>query len=172
MIGPSLFAGADQIGLVVNKLEPWLERYAAMGIGPWWVGTYAPPSLTEMKIRGKETTYSMRLGLAWVGLMQWELIEPLDGPSIYKEHLEKHGEGFHHVQLSYAGSYHAFACAMIDRRTPPLMEGRFAGSRFAYFDTVATLGLMVEVRDAPKDYVRPEPDYWYPQGAATSSFTR
>lgn len=172
MIAPSLFTGVDQIGLVVGKLEPWLERYAAMGIGPWWVGTYAPPALTEMKIRGEETVYSMRLGLAWIGSMQWELIEPLDGPSIYKEHLEKQGEGFHHVQLSHAGSCDAFARAMIDRKTLPLMEGRFAGSRFAYFDTVATLGLMVEVRDAPKDYVRPEPDYWYPQGSAASSFKR
>jgi len=172
MIAPSLFAGADQIGLVVNKLEPWLERYAAMGIGPWWVGAYAPPALTDMKIRGEDAVYSMRLGLAWIGSMQWELIEPLDGQSIYKEHLEKHGEGFHHVQLSYGGSYDAFAGAMIGRKSPPLMEGRFAGSKFAYFDTTETLGLIVEVRDAPKDYARPEPDYWYPQGATADAFRR
>ncbi|MDF2810031.1 MAG: lactoylglutathione lyase-like protein [Microvirga sp.] len=173
MIPFSLFSGADQIGLVVHKLEPWLERYVAMGIGPWWVGTYAAPVLSEMRVRGRETEYSMRLGLAWMGKMQLELIEPLDGPSIYKEHLAQHGEGFHHVQVSYGSlAYAAFESEMAARNSPPIMEGRYAGSKFAYFDTTATLGMLVEVRDAPKDYVRPEPDYWYPADAAPIAFAR
>lgn len=173
MIPASPFTGVDQIGLVVHRLEPWLERYVAFGIGPWWVGTYAPPRLTATRVRGREVAYSMRLALAFVGKMQWELIEPLDGPSIYKEHLAEHGEGFHHVQLSYGSpGYAAFAAEMQSRNAVPLMEGVFARSRFAYFDTVATMGMIVEVRDAPRNYVRPEPDFWYPAGADAAAFSR
>lgn len=172
-VASPLFTGADQVGLVVRKLEPWLERYAAMGIGPWWVGTYAPPRLTGTKVRGRDADYSMRLALAWVGQMQWELIEPLDGPSIYKEHLAEHGEGFHHLQLSYRGlAYDAFAAEMARRGAAPLMEGVYGGSRFVYFDTVATMGLVTEVRDAPPDYKRPEPDFWYPANADAVAFGR
>ena len=31
------------------------------------------------------------------GPIVFELIQPLDGPSIYKEWLDEHGEGLHHV---------------------------------------------------------------------------
>jgi methylmalonyl-CoA/ethylmalonyl-CoA epimerase len=168
-IASPLFSGADQIGLVVRKLEPWLERYAAMGIGPWWVGTYAAPNLTETKVRGRDVAYSMRLALAWVGKMQWELIEPLEGPSIYKEHLAEHGEGFHHIQLPYDGlTFDAFAHDMELRGLTRLMEGVYGRSRFVYFDTVKTMGLITEVRNAPMNYVRPDPDFWYPAGESAS----
>lgn len=172
IVSPVL-SGVDQIGLVVHSLEPWLERYVAMGIGPWWVGTYAPPRLTDTRVRGRDVAYSMRLALSWIGDTQWELIEPLDGPSIYKEHLASHGEGFHHVQLSYdSPSYPEFEKTMVRKDCSVLMEGRFGGARFAYFDTFDALGLIVEVRDAPENYVRPEPDFWYPADTEGTAFGR
>src|SRR5262245_31858694 len=30
----------------------------------------------------------------------FELLEPLDGPSPWKDHLEKHGEGMHHIGIN------------------------------------------------------------------------
>lgn len=172
MIAQPLFTGVDQVGLVVHRLQPWLDRYVNLGIGPWWIGTYEPPALTETRVRGVDVHYSMRLALAWVGDTQWELIEPLEGPSIYKEFLKDKGEGFHHIQMSKKNaSYASFAERMTKSGCPPVMEGRFGGSKFAYFDTTELLGLMVEVRDAPADYVRPDPDYWYPSCSAPAAFT-
>lgn len=168
-----LFSEVDQIGLVVRQLEPAMERYVAAGIGPWWVGTYAPPRLTDMKLRGKDVRFSMRVALAFVGRTQWELIQPLEGPSIYWEHLEERGESIHHVQLAVRRhSLDELTRSLAALNCPVVMEGRFGGSRFVYFDTTALLGVMAEVRDAPADYVRPEPDFWYPEGAETAAFRR
>ncbi|MER9032792.1 VOC family protein [Mesorhizobium sp. M0674] len=164
-----MFSKVNQIGLVVHKLEPWLQRYCAMGIGPWWVKTYAAPELTDMRVRGKPAHYSMRLALAEVGAVQWELIEPLTGPSIYHEHLNQHGEGFHHVHVAFNGYCNGFLSEMVKRNSPPLMEGTFHGSRFTYFDTIGTLGVYVEATQTPSGFVRPAPDYIFPRDASPNA---
>ena len=46
------------------------------------------------------------------------------------------------------------------------MEGNFVGSRFAYFDSEGPLRTIIEIRYAPPGFVRPEPDYWYPEKSA------
>ncbi|SDE39979.1 VOC family protein [Belnapia rosea] len=91
-----------QVGIVVRDLDTALGSYAnKLGVGPWRVYTYAPPLLSETKVRGVAMAYSMKLGLAWTKGMMWELIQPLDGPSIYWEFLRDHDEGVHHVMIDY-----------------------------------------------------------------------
>ena len=83
-----------QVGLVVRDLKKSMETYwTLLGIGPWKIYTYAPPMLCEATLRGTRTEYSMRIACAQAGPTQLELIEPLNGPSIYKEHLAAKGEG-------------------------------------------------------------------------------
>ena len=90
-----------QVCVVVRDLQKAMERYwNVLGIGPWRIHTYHPPRLTDTTLRGKSQPYPMRLALAEVGLVQWELIQPLEGPSIYKEFLEEKGEGLHHVAFA------------------------------------------------------------------------
>jgi hypothetical protein len=51
-------------------------------------------------LRGKQVECSMQVAATQVGGVHFELIEPLDGPSIYKEFLETHGQGVHHIACS------------------------------------------------------------------------
>ena len=164
MIGP-LVDGVHQVCVVVRDMESALAEYARrLGIGPWRVFRFAPPRLTETRIRGRDVPYSMWVALANTGPMQWELIQPIDGSSIYEEFLAAHGEGLHHVQVSYGDrTFEEAIQAYSDRGMPPVMEGNFAGSRFAYFDSEEPLRTIIEIRYAPPDFVRPEPDYWYPE---------
>ena len=82
-----------QICVVVRDLQKSMELYwDVFGIGPWRILTFKPPAMTNTKIRGKPVQYSMKLGLARIGNIQWELIQPLTGPSIYKEFLDQKGE--------------------------------------------------------------------------------
>ena len=90
----SFLDGTVQICVVTHDLERAVRAYAdRLGIGPWWIQDAEPPEMTETRIRGVETPFSMRLALAWTGDMMWEIIQPLSGPTVYKEFLEKHGEG-------------------------------------------------------------------------------
>jgi methylmalonyl-CoA/ethylmalonyl-CoA epimerase len=151
-----------QVCVVVHDLDATIRRYhETVGIGPWAVWT---PQLTDMRIRGVEMPYSMKLALAWTQDFMWEVVQPLEGPSIYKEFLAKRGEGMHHVLIETAG--HQYEDLLEEARTkgcPPLMEGKWGETEFAYLDSQGPLRLYLEVfRRGPNFTTRPEPDYYYP----------
>jgi 4-hydroxyphenylpyruvate dioxygenase-like putative hemolysin len=88
-----------QTGIVVKDLQASMEHYwRTLGIGPWKVYTYAPPTLREAMVRGRAVEYAIRIAHAHAGSVQLELIQPLAGPSIFAEYLEMKGEGLHHIQ--------------------------------------------------------------------------
>ena len=135
----------SQIGVVVKDLMKALENYwKTMGIGPWRIYTFAPPALRETMIRGKPVPYSMRLAVTEIGQIQYELIEPLDGPSIYKEFLASKGEGLHHIQSrldDVTSELTEFKRIGIN----VLMSGKFKGGEFYYMDTEPILGTIYEL---------------------------
>lgn len=153
-----------QVAVVVKDLRRSMEHYwHTLRIGPWQIYTFQPPALTNTKVRGKETHYTMKLALAQVGNVQWELIEPLEGPSIYKEFLAQRGEGLHHCafatgELSYEQAVTAFA----DLDVPVLMQGTWHGITYAYMDTEKRIGTIVEIYDWPASVTLPEPEEVYP----------
>ena len=101
--------------------------------------------------------------MAKTGNTLWELIEPVDGPSVYKEFLAEHGEGLHHVLVDHRGlDFEEAIATFTERGCPPLMEGRMGEVRFAYLDAEGPLKTVMEVVYRPPDFVRPAPDYWYP----------
>jgi len=153
-----------QVGIVVRDMDRALAEYSGrLGVGPWRVYTYAAPKLTETTLRGVPTNYSMKLALCWTEGFCWELIQPLDGPSIYHEFLAEHGEGIHHVMVDYGDRSLEECTAEFARRGwQPLMTGNYLGSRFVYYATEAELRTIIEIRWSAPGWVRPEPDSWYP----------
>ncbi len=160
----AFISGVQQVALVVRDIDKALEEYTnRLGIGPWWVSLYGPPKMTGMRIRGEEIPYSMKLAIAWTGNTMWELIQPLDGPSIYKEFLESQGEGIHHVLVEHDGiDFDNALATFTERGCPPLMEGTIGGVRFAYVETASPLKTVLEIVHRPPGFVRSAPDYWYP----------
>ena len=52
-----------------------------------------------MHYRGEPGRFSFRHALAWKDGVQMELVQPLDGRSIFADHLERHGDGLHHLGI-------------------------------------------------------------------------
>jgi len=130
---------------LVRDLEGTAQRLSdALGIGPWNIWTITP---SESSVRGRSSPFSFRVALATVGGGTFELVTPHTGRSVYDEHLEQHGEGFHHTCLVYSSLE-----AVRDARAELLRQGRelvqeanggevFA---FAYFH-FPEIGSLVEV---------------------------
>jgi hypothetical protein len=162
----ALFRETIQICIVTHDLDALVRRYAdRLGIGPWWVQQYEPPLLTGRTYRGTPAGYTMRLALAWTGALNWEIIQPFDGPSIYHDFLAAHGEGIQHVGvllkdtgMDWPEVYRRFE----ERGFAPVQEGNWSGVQFAYFETEPLCKTTVEVIDRPAGWARPEPLYWYP----------
>ena len=84
---------------VVNDLESVARSLADSLSIQWGVWTVSPDDCT---VHGEAVPYSFRLAVAQVGDSNFELIEPLEGHSVYVEHLATRGEGFHHTCLIYS----------------------------------------------------------------------
>ncbi|RPI04000.1 MAG: VOC family protein, partial [Zetaproteobacteria bacterium] len=149
-----------QVGLVVRDLGKAMERYwTLLGIGPWKIYTYAPPALRDATVRGVRTDYSMRIACAQAGPTQLELIQPLEGPSIYMEHLAAKGEGLHHIQSRVEADIQDVLAAFAAHGIGVLMGGKFGEGEFYYLDTEPTLGVIYEIFHRKS---RPEPETVYP----------
>jgi len=154
-----------QVCVVVRDVQEAAERYWKLfGIGPWDIYTLGPPELTDMVIHGEPKPYTMRVGLAYVGEVQWELIQPLSGASIYQEFLESRGEGVHHVAWG-VDDYDQTLATMREQGIDVLMSGCWRGTEYAYLDTEKALGSIVELFKYSPDFVMPEPEAVYPQPA-------
>ena len=165
---PFLIPPFKQCAVVVEDLDEAVRRWAEyLHIGPWTAYRLEPPRLKDMVYHGAEVEFSLRHALAWQGEVQFELVQPLDGPSIFADHLLEHGEGLHHV-----GKYvsdHRGAVAEAERTGfVPLQSARGFGAEgdgaFAYFQRPG-VAMIVELIEAPR--VRIEPEFVYGRPASS-----
>jgi len=141
----SPFKAIGQIGVVVKDMDKVVDYYASLGIGP-----FGQP-LQEMRhfeYRGKPTDARAKILITNLGNADIELIQPLEGPSIWQEFLERKGEGMHHI---------GFFVEDIDREEENLLKqglkilqkGRSDRGGYTYFDTDSIGGVIFELIQRP-----------------------
>jgi|HubBroStandDraft_1064217.scaffolds.fasta_scaffold188335_2 methylmalonyl-CoA/ethylmalonyl-CoA epimerase len=142
-----LFRKVLQVGLVVRDSEATARRYwEDFGIGPWRFYTLDPANTPNMRFRGRPVKHSFRAALASIGGLTLELIEPLDGASVYSEHLQAHGEGLHHLALA-VDDYESARSRLKESGFGELQGGRPYGvNDYSYFDTARALGFITELQ--------------------------
>jgi methylmalonyl-CoA/ethylmalonyl-CoA epimerase len=152
---PTAFRGlkVTQIGQLVPDLAAAVRtQQHIFGVEEWAIYTYSPSFVPNLSYRGGPAQFSMRLALAGVD-PQIELIEPLNGPSVYHEWIETHGFGVQHL------GFHVLDIDVVRRRLAaegwePVQAGSGYGvdgdGAFAYYDTVDEIGLMLELIESPR----------------------
>jgi len=137
-----------QIGVVVRDIRASLAVYHdLLGWGPWNVYELTPPRHHHTILRGESVEYSMIIAETHVGSVDFELIQPLDGPSIYKEWLDEHGEGMHHIAVMRPTPEESDATKQhfADLGAKVLMGGRIGETiEFYYLDTEPQLKVIIE----------------------------
>ena len=163
-LGPAFFAAPfKQCAIVVHDLDAAVRRFVEqLGIGPWTGYRLGPPLLKDMLYDGEPVEFAFRHALAWDGETQFELIEPIEGPSIFADHLAIHGEGLHHIG-KYVPDHAAAVGEALAAGFTPLQSARGFGAEgdgaFAYFRPPGG-ATIVELISAPR--VRIEPEFIYP----------
>lgn len=94
----------SQVGFVVRDIEAAKEAYAKLfHIDPPSTSPDAGPfEITETTIYGQPAPKA-NAKLAFINLtpgVQLELIEPNEEPSVWRDALEKYGEGIHHIAFN------------------------------------------------------------------------
>ena len=151
-----------QIGIVVNDLQKAVEKYYEIyDAGPWDIYLYGPPEMKNCTYRGKPSDWSALIAFTWVGDRQLEIIQPVKGPNIYYEFLEKKGEGLHHIK-EWVDDCDMTIEAYQKRGISVIQSGEFDGSKFYYLDTETFLGIMLEIVKSGGAKHR-KPDRRYPE---------
>lgn len=83
-----------QISLAVRDLDKTMEQYyRAFGWAPWQVFDHVKPVHHRTELRGESVDYSLRGAEVYVGSLNFELLQPLDGPNLWSEFMDRRGEG-------------------------------------------------------------------------------
>lgn len=133
---------------VVPNLETaarqWIDTF---GIGPFFILDHRD-DIIDITYRGRPADLKMRLAIAQAGPVQIELVEQVvEGPSCYRDLVPAGARGFHHV-CTWTHDLAADIAYYAAKGCPAATTGRVRDSiRFAYFDTAAALGCMVEVME-------------------------
>jgi hypothetical protein len=157
---PFLNKGVTQVAIIVSNLESSVEGYwKSFEIGPWHFYTYGKPLVKEMSYYGKPANYEIRIALSNMGSTRIELIEVLKGDSIYRDFINEHGYGLHHLgvlvddmkESLHLAKKHGFK--MIQDGAGFGVDG---DGHFAYLDTYDILGVTYELIERPKRRFPPE----------------
>jgi len=131
--------GINQIGIVVNDVEQVAKNYwDILGIGPWTILDWQTPLVHGRKYHGQSAWSREKLATAQVGNVQLELLQPVEGPSLYRDWLLEHGEGLHHLMFLVDDADETFA-VLENEGFPCMASGKFvaqggAETRYGYFD--------------------------------------
>ena len=143
-----LFGPVRQNGYVVRDIHAAMDHWInVMGVGPWF---YIDRVKTDyFRHRGQDSAVEMSIALANAGELQLELIQQRnDAPSMYKEFLDAGHEGLQHVAF-WSTSYQQLYDQSLARGLKVGHEGQIGGEqgRFAYFDSAAHPGSVIEISD-------------------------
>ena len=151
-----------QVAVVVKDLKATMKNYhALMGWGPWSVYEHKPPVLHRTEVRGKPVKYTMLGAEVHCDPIDFEILQPLEGPSIYREFLEERGEGLHHVAVVNPQDDVRKALANFKRQgIEVLMSGALNDIEFYYMDTDPVLKMVAETVSGHA--IALKPSYTYP----------
>jgi 4-hydroxyphenylpyruvate dioxygenase-like putative hemolysin len=134
-----------QVGIIVRNIEKTAAEYAAFfGIEKPEARLTDAYEKTQAEYKGRPTHARAKLAFMNFGSLQVELIEPDENPSTWREFLDKHGEGVHHVAFVIDGMAQKVD-ALSSRGFPLDQKGEYTGGRYAYIDTRDSLKTIVEL---------------------------
>ena len=131
------------IGVVVKDLEKAIEHFTSLGIGPFEFPK-PPSSRTKMQIWGKPPDYKLKGGIAKVGQVKIELLQPIEGESQFSEFLEKRGEGVQHLGF-VVDDIEEEVSKFTSKGVKVLTGGKWPGGGFVHLETDDVGGIIIEL---------------------------
>lgn len=144
-----------QICILVDDLDTAMKNYwEKFGIGPWDVRHFTPETVRDFYVRGEHVTegFDFICAVTWEGDIEYELIQPIKGPNIYWEHLEKYGSGLHHFKLVIPDDEELaeFVRGLEAKGLKVIQTGWIDNDVHYYVDSREELGLTLELGNGGK----------------------
>ncbi len=147
-VPPLLNAVLCQIGFVAKDAGRVARKLAEItGITP------GDPILTDSvekahtNFRGDPSSARAKLIFFNMGQVSIEIIEPVGGPSTWREFLDKHGDGVHHIAFTVKSTKET-AAGLSAYGIPTVQSGIFEGGSYVYCEAEKELGVILELLDS------------------------
>ncbi len=135
----------SHLGIVVRNLER-TENLLQNILGWRKISSSITPQ-GEKTYKGKAVDFSCKMSFYSVGKTEIELIEPVFGANVWKDFLDKRGEGLHHIQIRVENF--EIAKRYLESKGLEMIQSgpsdRYKGCRWCYFDTLDLLGYYIEI---------------------------
>jgi len=148
----SPFTNIGAVRAVVKDAEGVAKKFTSLGIGP-----FGEPRqiFTYHEYKGTPANIKVKFLITSMGEVDFELIQPISGPSIWQDFLERKGEGLHSLR---------FLVENIDEAEENLtrqglniiQKGRSDKGGYAYFDTERIGGVAFDLIQRPKGVTVPQ----------------
>ncbi len=144
-----------QICFVTHDLEKSARWFADLTGKPMpQVGKAASPETAQAIYNGQPSSVGCRLMMFEFGNIDVEFLEPGSEPSAWRDLLDEKGPGCHHIAFKTRNltARHAF---LQSKGHALVQRGEFdgGGGRYAYYDSVRDLGVMIELLEFDGDKV-------------------
>ena len=135
-----------QVGILVHDIQKTAQKYAD------FLGVDLPNIIetdvyekARTEYQGTPSKAQAKLAFFNIGSnLQLELIEPDHEPSTWRQYLDEHGEGMHHLALVIKGMSEKTA-SMAENGMPLIQKGEYQGGRYAYIDATRDLKVILEL---------------------------
>ena len=153
-----------QICVVTKDLNQTIKDMVDyLSIGPWRVLALSDKTVRDAKfLVNNETmdntkTFKFYVAICMVGDVQFELIQPVYGDTMYQRFIDSGREGLHHIKEKISmEAWDSIKNRFLEQGMKITQSGWFGLSFFAYFDTEPILKFAFEVGSVPDQNIYPE----------------
>jgi 4-hydroxyphenylpyruvate dioxygenase-like putative hemolysin len=133
------------VGILVNDIEKVRQAYSEIfQIEEPEIIETGPIGEAETNYRGKPSEARSKLCFFNFGQVQIELIQPDQHPSTWREYLDEHGEGVHHIAFMINGMKEK-VMYLEEKGIPLVQKGEYDGGRYSYMDSTDNLKVLLEL---------------------------
>ncbi len=143
-----------QVGIVVADVEATARAWSQiLGLEMPEIGITDEYEFARTEYEGAPTAARARLAFLHLGQVDIELLEPVGEPSTWNDQLQRHGPSLHHVAFEIAGMREKLAY-LNGEGLSLVQRGEYPGGRYAYFDSQAKLGAILELLEHDQSVAR------------------
>ncbi|MDQ5852602.1 MAG: VOC family protein [Chloroflexota bacterium] len=134
-----------QVGIIVRDIEARARAWAdVLGLPMPAIQVTDTVDVAQTEYGGSLSPARAKLAFFHMGQVDVELIEPIDEPSTWRDHLDQHGDSLHHLAFRIQGMPQKLAY-LHSKGVPLIQRGEYTGGRYAYVDGSEQLGVILEL---------------------------
>jgi hypothetical protein len=147
MQNPVNFDGFIQVALVVNDIEKAAKAWALLfNVPEPKIQNHPPRENPKLTYRGKPAYYGLKFAVINAGPFVIELHEPDEKDSTFREFLDKHGNGVHHLGFEVGERCDAVIQELEELGYDMRTIGYYPGSSWTIVDSEDSLGVNLNIK--------------------------